>query len=108
MLKVLMLKKKRDDAQKQLDELRAKAEAFATREAALEADIEKASTDEEKAVVEEAVTAFENEKAENEKESQRLSDIINQYDTEIAETENKANRTGKSQFHLLLQPCFSE
>ena len=91
MLKVLMLKKKRDDAQKQLDELRAKAEAFATREAEIEADIEKASTDEEKAVVEEAVTAFENEKAENEKESQRLSDIINQYDTEIAETENKAN-----------------
>ena len=91
MLKVLMLKKKRDDVQKQLDELRAKAEAFATREAELEADIAEASTDEGKAAVEEAITAFENEKAENEKETQRLSDIIEQFDNEIAETENKAN-----------------
>lgn len=91
MLKVLMLKKKRDDAQKQLDELRAKAEAFATREAELEADIAEASTDEEKAAVEEAITAFDSEKAENEKETQRLSDIIEQYDNEIAETETKAN-----------------
>ena len=91
MLKVLMLKKKRDDAQKQLDELRAKAEAFATREAELEADIAEASTDEKKAAVEEAITAFDSEKAENEKETQRLSDIIEQYDNEIAETETKAN-----------------
>ena len=91
-LKVLMLKKKRDDAQKQLDELRAKAEAFATREAELEADIAEASTDEEKAAVEEAITAFDSEKAENEKETQRLSDIIEQYDNEIAETEEKANQ----------------
>lgn len=91
MLKVLMLKKKRDDAQKQLDELRKKAEAFSTRETELEADIAEAQTEEEKTAVEEAITAFDTEKAENEKETQRLSDLVEQYDKEIAETEEKAN-----------------
>lgn len=91
MLKVLMLKKKRDDAQKQLDELRAKAEAFATREAELEQAIAEASTEEEQQAVEAAVTEFEAEKAENENEIKTLSERVSALEKELSETEEKQN-----------------
>lgn len=90
-LKALMAKKKRDDAQKQLDELRAKADAFATREAELEQAIAEAQTDEEKQTVEDEINSFDAEKAENENEIKRLSDLVEQFDKELAETEDKAN-----------------
>ena len=54
-LKALMLRKKLNDAQKALEELRAKSEDFATREAELEQSINEASTDEEKQAVEAAI-----------------------------------------------------
>ena len=71
-LKVLMLRKKLNDAKKALETLRAKDADFATREAELEKAIEEANTDEERAAVEEAVTAFETEKAEHETEAGNL------------------------------------
>ena len=55
MLKTLMLRKKIDDANKKLEELRAIEAGFETREAELESDIAEASTAEEQAAVEEAV-----------------------------------------------------
>ena len=90
-LKALMAKKNRDDAQKLLDEIRAKAAAFATREAKLEESIEEAQTDEEKSTVESAIADFEKEKADNAAEDKRLSDLVNQYENEIKATEEKAN-----------------
>lgn len=90
-LKALMAKKNRDDAKKLLDELRVKAEAFATREAELEQAIEEAQTDEEKTAVQDAIAEFEKEKAENAAEDKRLSDLVDQYEKEIEETEEKAN-----------------
>ena len=90
-LKALMAKKNRDDAQKLLDEIRAKAAAFATREAELEKSIEEAQTDEEKSTVESAIADFEKEKADNAAEDKRLSDLVNQYENEIKATEEKAN-----------------
>lgn len=65
-LKALMLRKKLNDAKKQLEALRKTGEEIQTREAELEKNIEEAETEEEKAAVEEAVTAFETEKKEHE------------------------------------------
>ena len=64
MLKALMIRKKLNDAQKELEALRAKSEELAKREAELEADIAAASTEEEQQAVEAAVTEFEAEKTE--------------------------------------------
>ena len=90
-LKALMLRKKLNDAQKQLEEARAKATAFATREAELEQDISEASTEEEQQAVETAVTEFEAEKAENENEIKTLSERVSALEKELSETEEKQN-----------------
>lgn len=65
MLKALMLRKKINEKQKELDALREIAADLEKREADLEKAIEEASTDEEKSAVEEEVEKFEAEKAEN-------------------------------------------
>lgn len=90
-LRSLMAKKNLDDAKKQLEELRAKATAFATREAELEQAISEASTDEEKQTVEAAVSEFEAEKAENETAMNTLSERVDALEKELAETEEKQN-----------------
>ena len=90
-LKALMLRKKLNDAQKQLEEARAKATAFATREAELEQAISEASTEEEQQAVETAVTEFEAEKAENENEIKTLSERVSALEKELSETEEKQN-----------------
>ena len=91
MLKALMLRKKLNDVQKQLEEARAKATALATREAELEQDISEASTEEEQQAVEAAVTEFEAEKAENENEIKTLSERVSALEKELSETEEKQN-----------------
>ena len=90
-LRSLMAKKNLDDAKKQLEELRAKATAFATREAELEQAISEASTDEEKQTVEAAIEEFEDEKAENENEIKTLSERVSALEKELSETEDKQN-----------------
>ena len=90
-LKALMLRKKLNDGQKQLEEARAKATALATREAELEHDISEASTEEEQQAVEAAVTEFEAEKAENENEIKTLSERVSALEKELSETEEKQN-----------------
>ena len=91
MLKALMLRKKLDDAKKQLEAIRAKSEEFATREAELEADIAAASTDEEKAAVGEAIDKFETEKSENEEQAKALEKECEDLERELQETEQKTN-----------------
>ena len=91
MLKALMLRKKLNDVQKQLEEARAKATALATREAELEQDISEASTEEAQQAVEAAVTEFEAEKAENENEIKTLSERVSALEKELSETEEKQN-----------------
>lgn len=90
-LKALMLRKKLNDAQKALEELRTKAEAFVTREAELENDIAEASTDEEKQAVEAEIAEFEKEKAENAEQTEALEKQCADLERELAETEEKAN-----------------
>lgn len=91
MLKALMLRKKLNDVQKQLEEARAKATALATRETELEQAISEASTEEEQQAVETAVAEFEAEKAENENEIRTLSETVSDLEKELSETEEKQN-----------------
>lgn len=86
-LRALMKRKELTGLNKQLEELRAKSETFATREAELEQAIEEAETEEEKAAVEEAVEAFDNEKAENEEEIRSLEERVDGIEKELEEIE---------------------
>ena len=92
-LKSLMLRKKLNDAQKELEEARTKATALVTREAELEQAISEASTEEEQQTVEAAVAEFETEKAENDAEIKSLSKRVSALEKELAETEDKQNTT---------------
>lgn len=89
-LKVLMRKKELTEKQKQLSELRAISETFATREVDLEKAIEEATTEEEKAAVEEAVEQFEKEKDENEKAIAEAEEAAAAIESEIEELERSA------------------
>lgn len=91
MLKALMLRKKLNDAQKQLEEARTKAAALVTREAELEQAISEALTEKEQQTVEAAVAEFETEKSENENEIKSLSERVSALEKELAETEEKQN-----------------
>lgn len=86
-LKVLMLRKRLNDAQKALEALRAKDAEFETREKDLEASIEEASTDEERSAVDEAIASFETEKAEHETKKGELERTISELESNIAAEE---------------------
>ena len=86
-LKVLMLRKKLSEKNKELSDLRKTSEGFATREAELEKSIEEAETEEEKKAVEDAITDFEKEKAESEDAATALENEIKGIETEIEDLE---------------------
>ena len=94
-LKVLMLRKKLDDAQKAMLAIRAAADELAKRESELAADIEAAQTDEEKAAVEAAVEAFETDKAANTEREAALAAEISSIESEISQIEEKQNRSAE-------------
>lgn len=91
-LKVLMLRKKINDAKKALEALRAKEAEFETREKDLEKSIEEAATDEERSAVEEEVTNFETEKAAHDEEKGKLERQIEDLEKDL-EAEEKAQNT---------------
>ena len=86
-LRVLMLRKKLNDAQKALEALRAKDAEFVTRESELEQSINEAGTDEERAAVEEAITKFEAETAEHTEAKGQLERTISELENGIAAEE---------------------
>lgn len=86
-LKVLMLRSKLTPLQQQMTQLTQARDAFAQREAELEADIAAAQTDEERSVVEEAVTAFETERSANQAEITRVQGLIDAMEEEIRSLE---------------------
>lgn len=92
-LKVLMLRKKLNDANKALKELRDKDAEFESREAELEASIEEAETDEEKEAVEEEIGAFEADKAEHTEKEKQLEDQIGELEDELKEEEAAQDTT---------------
>ena len=80
--------------EKELKEKRSRMEAlgkkdFSAREKEIEAAIEEAATDEDKALVEDAISAFEVEKEQHEKEKADLEQRIGEIENEIAEMERK-------------------
>lgn len=87
-LRSLMKGKALREAQKKLEEARAKMTELETREADLEKSIEEAETDEERAVTAEAVDEFEAEKAEAEKAVTDLEAEVDKLERELAEIEN--------------------
>jgi len=92
-LKVLMLRKKLNEKNKELADLRKAAESFTTREAELEKSIEEAATEEEKATVDEAIDELEKEKSESEEAATALETEIKGIETEIEELERSAPKS---------------
>lgn len=95
-LKVLMLRKKLNDATKALDALRAKDAEFQTREADLEKSIEEAGTDEERSAVEEAIDSFDAKKQEHEEEKGKLERQIEDLEKELGKEEAAQNTDPKN------------
>lgn len=96
-LKTLMLRKKINDAQKQLEELRKKDAEFLTRETELETAIGEAQTDEERSAVEESVETFEQEKAAHETAKVELEESIRSLEADLQEAENAAPQERKKE-----------
>lgn len=86
-LKVLMLRKKLDEANKSLKTLRDKEAEFEKREAELETAIGEAQTEEEQKTVEEAVEAFESERQGHKESVDALTAQIAQIEEDIAAEE---------------------
>lgn len=86
-LRALMKRRELDQVNKQLKELREKADGFEQREKDLEGMINEAETDEERAAVEEEVTNFEQEREEVSKEIEGLEERVAGIESEIDELE---------------------
>jgi len=103
MLRALMLRKKINDAKKDIEALRAKESDFETRAAEIQKRsdetaqaIEEAQTEEEKQAVEEAITAIENdqtaldaEKSENDQKIADLENEVSEMEKELEEVEDQ-------------------
>lgn len=103
MLRALMLRKKINDAKKDIEALRAKESDFETRAAEIKKRsdetaqaIDEAQTEEEKQAVEEAITAIENdqaaldtEKSENDQKIADLENEVSEMEKELEEVEDQ-------------------
>lgn len=92
-LKVLMLRKKLNDANKALEALRARDAEFDTRETELANDIEAAESAEERAAVEEAIDSFETEKAAHKTECEGLERTIADLEKDLEDEEKRQDTT---------------
>lgn len=92
-LKVLMLRKKLNDATKALEALRAQDADFEKREADLEQSIEEAATDEERSAVEEEITNYEADKAAHEEKKGELERQIEQIENDLQLEEEAQDTT---------------
>lgn len=86
-LKVLILRKKIEPLQGELEQLRTAAAGFEAREAELEQAINEAATDEEREVVETLVSEFEQTRETNASEQARISGEIAELERQIGEIE---------------------
>lgn len=86
-LKALMLRKQLDGKKKELESMRAKDAEFQTREAEIEAAIEEAQTDEERAVVSENIESFEAEKKAHEDAKADLEREVGELENDLAAEE---------------------
>lgn len=86
-LKALMLRKKIDLKQKELDAVRAKDADFEKREAELNQAIEEVEAEDEQRAVEESISEFESEKADHDKKIAELDAQVRELEKELAELE---------------------
>lgn len=82
-LKALMLRKKIEQKNKELEQLRSVSAGFETREAELAAAIEEATTEEEHRTCEDAVEAFETERTANASAIESLEAELRELDAEL-------------------------
>ena len=104
-LKVLMLRKKLDDARAALEALRAKDQEFQIREAELETAIGEAVTDEDKQAVEEMVSDFEAEKQTHEDGKTSLEGEVAQLERELADEEARQPKSAPAAPHADSTPA---
>lgn len=90
-LKALMLRKKIDSKNKELERLREKSAEFETREAELEKAIEEAETEEEQSVVNESIDAFTAEREAHNASVSSLEAEIASLEEDLAEEERAQN-----------------
>lgn len=88
-LKALMLRKKIDTKNAELEALRAKDEEFEKREAEIAEAVEEADTEEAQATVDEAIDEFNKDKEENDKAKLDLENEIRDLEDELEAEENK-------------------
>ena len=103
-LKVLMLRKKLDEANKKLTALRSKEDEFTKREEELATAIKEAETEEEQKTVEDAVTEFETERAQNTTDISALTETIAQIEADIATEEARQDTTPKAEERKEVKP----
>ena len=92
-LRALMLRRKLDEKNKELEALREAAENLKVREAELERAIAEAETEEEKAAVEQMVGEFEADKAANEQAIADAEAMVSGMTDELAEIEKEPTPT---------------
>lgn len=92
-LKALMLRKKLDQKNKELEALRAKDAEFQTREAELEAAINEAESDEEMSTIDEEMETFTKEKEEHEATKGDLEREVGELEDELAAEERQQDTT---------------
>lgn len=88
-LKTLMLRKRINDAKKELEALNAKDEALVAREAELEISISEVNTEEERDAVSEAIDEFEAEKKDHEEKKADLERQVADLEAELQEEEKE-------------------
>lgn len=86
-LKVLMLRKRLDDARKALAGLREKDEEFKTRETELAKAIDEITNEEERSSVDQMVNEFETERENHEQQESELENQISELESELGEAE---------------------
>ncbi len=96
-LKVLMLRKKLNEANKNLEAPRAKDAELETREAELAQSIEEAQTDEERTAVEEGITAYEADKAAHDEAKGNLERQIEELENDLRGEEEKQDTTASKE-----------
>lgn len=93
MLKALMLRKKINDKQKELEGLRAADADFEKREEELKGSIEEVETDEERSAVDAAIDDYEKKKKEHDEKKQALEKEIGDLEAELRELEEAQDTT---------------
>ena len=88
-LKAIVLRRRLDKRNEELNALREKDAEFKTREEELEAAVSEAATEEDEKALEAEIEKFETEKGQHEEEKKRLQSEIDDLEAQLSELESK-------------------